>query len=226
MEKFDIKSPKYVSIILLICFIFIMVIWNAYSYLPPKAQYFPEAKQELQLPDDNEGAGVNNEAGVNEDTHSDEETVSKKESGEVSGTIKVDENQGFEEVKVPESAINTEIVVQSETETYPQVFERAEKYMIEKQYVKSLEEFQKASLLAEDNASKATCYEEIANIYGIVKRYGTALAFAQKAYNLAPTTARETLLARLYYKTGDIDKATKRINNVLQRDFIVEGLQK
>ena len=205
-----------------------MVIWNAYSYLPPKGQEFPEAKQELQLPDDNEGTEVNK--GVNreedEDATPDEETAQKEKSREVSGTINVNETQGFEEVSVPESAINTEVVVQSETETYSQVFERAQKYMVEKQYVKSLEEFQKASLLAEDNSSKAACYEEIANIYGIVKRYGTALSFAQKAYNLAPTTARETLLARLYYKTGDIDKATRRINNVLQRDFIVEGLQK
>lgn len=224
MEKFDIKSAKYVSIILLICFIFIMVIWNAYSYLPPKAQDFPEAKQELRLPDDNEGIGVKRE--INEGANSEEENSKEEESREVFGTIKVGENQGFEEVSVPESAINTEVVVQSETETYSQIFERAEKYMFEKQYVKSLEEFQKASLLAENNASKAACYEEIANVYGIVKRYGTALAFAQKAYNLAPTTTRETLLARLYYKTGDIDKATKRINNVLQRDFIVETSQK
>ena len=52
-----------------------------------------------------------------------------------------------------------------------------------------------------------------------MKRYGTALSYAQKAYNTYPTSSREMLLARLYYKTGDLDKATKRMNNVLQRDF-------
>ena len=37
-----------------------------------------------------------------------------------------------------------------------------------------------------------------------------------------PTTSREILLARIYYKTGDIVKATQRINNVLQRDFAAD----
>jgi hypothetical protein len=59
----------------------------------------------------------------------------------------------------------------------------------------------------------------MADVYGIVKRYGTALSYAQRAYNAAPTTSREMLIARLYYKTGEIDKATKRVNNILQRDF-------
>ena len=51
--------------------------------------------------------------------------------------------------------------------------------------------------------------------------YGSALSAAQRAYNLAPSSHREVLLARLYYKTGDIDKATSRVNNVLRRDFSI-----
>ena len=56
----------------------------------------------------------------------------------------------------------------------------------------------------------------------IVKKYGSAMSYAQKAYNLSPSTNRELLLARLYYKTGDVDKATKRVNNILQRDFSID----
>ena len=95
----------------------------------------------------------------------------------------------------------------------------AQKYKKDKQYVKALEEYQKIPTITNDTTTIARSYEEIATIYAIVKRYGTALSYAQKAYNMSPSSSREMLLARLYYKTGDIDKATKRINNVLQRDF-------
>lgn len=88
-----------------------------------------------------------------------------------------------------------------------------------KQYVKALEEYKAIAENSTDANVKARCYEEMADVYGIVKRYGTALSYAQRAYNVAPTTSREMLIARLYYKTGEIDKATKRVNNILQRDF-------
>lgn len=101
-------------------------------------------------------------------------------------------------------------------------FLEAQKYKNSKQYVKAIEEYKAIAAQSTDTNVTARCYEEMADVYGIVKRYGTALSYAQKAYNLAPTSQREMQLARLYYKTGDIDKATKRVNNVLQRDFANE----
>ena len=98
-------------------------------------------------------------------------------------------------------------------------FLSARKNKDEKQYVKALEEYKAIAENSTDANVKARCYEEMADVYGIVKRYGTALSYAQRAYNAAPTTSREMLIARLYYKTGEIDKATKRVNNILQRDF-------
>lgn len=69
---------------------------------------------------------------------------------------------------------------------------------------------------------KADLYEAASTSYGMAKRYGTALAYAQKAYNMSPSTNREVLLARLYYKTGDYSKANDRMNNVMRRDFIAD----
>jgi tetratricopeptide (TPR) repeat protein len=92
----------------------------------------------------------------------------------------------------------------------------------EKQYTKAIMEFKKAASMYDKNDQRATCYAEISDIYAISKRYGTALSYAQQAYNMSPSTNRELMLARLYYKTGDIDKATKRVNNILQRDFELE----
>ena len=59
----------------------------------------------------------------------------------------------------------------------------------------------------------------MAIVYAISKRYGSAISAAQRAYNIAPTSNREMLLARLYYKTGDTERATAKANNVLRRDF-------
>ena len=99
------------------------------------------------------------------------------------------------------------------------IFLDAEKLKKDKQYVKAIEEYQKISTVTNDTNTVAKSYEEIATIYAIVKRYGTALSYAQKAYNMSPSSSREMLLARLYYKTGDMDKARRRVNNILQRDF-------
>ena len=101
--------------------------------------------------------------------------------------------------------------------------ENALKYKNSKEYTKALDEYTNVLKNTSDNDVKAICYQEISYIYAINKRYGTELSYAQQAYNLVPNSERELLLARLYYKTGDIDKASKRVNNVLKRDFFIES---
>ena len=98
----------------------------------------------------------------------------------------------------------------------------AEQYRNDKDYANAISAYKAAAEKAEDTEVKAMCYENTAMVYAIVKKYGSAMSYAQKAYNLSPSTNRELLLARLYYKTGDVDKATKRVNNILQRDFSID----
>ena len=118
-----------------------------------------------------------------------------------------------------ESIDNQELTPEEQVE---KVFATAYKLRSEKQFVKALEEYKKIPELTSDSNLVARSYEETATIYAIVKRYGTALSYAQKAYNMSPSSSREMLLARIYYKTGEIDKATTRINNVLKRDFAAD----
>ena len=102
-------------------------------------------------------------------------------------------------------------------------FDNAIKLKNEKKYQEALNQFVEIAKNNNDDKLKSSCYEEISQIYALNKKYGTALSYAQKSFNLNPNTRRELLLARLYYKTGDITNATKRVNNILQRDFIVEN---
>lgn len=102
-----------------------------------------------------------------------------------------------------------------------QVLNNAKQARENRKFAAAISEYQKAISIATEPSLKADVYEEMALVYAGLKRYGSALAAAQKAYNLAPSSNREILLARLYYKTGDYEKANNRANNVLKRDFPV-----
>ena len=104
---------------------------------------------------------------------------------------------------------------------YNSELSQARKLRNDKKYIEAVTEYQEIISNTEDKALQALCYEEVAVMYASIKKYGSALSVAQKAYNTQPSTSREVLLARLYYKSGNIDKATTRINNVLRRDFSI-----
>ena len=89
----------------------------------------------------------------------------------------------------------------------------------ENDYTNALSEFQKAEENADNDELKAMCYENIAEIYAINRKYGTALSFASKAYKLSPSDTREMLIAKIYYQAGQTDNAITRINNALKKSF-------
>jgi tetratricopeptide (TPR) repeat protein len=98
-------------------------------------------------------------------------------------------------------------------------FFSANKYKSNKDYVKAIDEFSSVAEKTSDRAIKSKCYEEIAYIYAIDKKYGTALSYCQKAYNAYPSSSIELLMARIYYKTGQAEKAKELTERVLNRDF-------
>lgn len=231
-NKFEeFESKKFLIILALICLLLLSLVIGAFQYIPEPA-------------DNNVARNANveeiNESNPSEDeeTNMDEENQEeqKEKSTKKELNIKLpkygDESEKLEDIEeLPTeakeanetSALNEEKSVElTAEEKAEQTLSQGVKYKNNKQYVKAIEEFQKIPAITNDKAINAKSLEEIATIYAIVKRYGTALSYAQKAYNLYPSSSRETLLARLYYKTGDIDKATKRINNVLQRDFSLD----
>ena len=231
MNKYiESNSKKFLIMLLLICVVFLVVIIKAFEYIP--------------VTDKDAVISRNNIENINKPAPDSEETASENENAENIEKKTLDINltpdfvekpktEPLKEEKVVEPLENiTDLpkdAAEANSEAKPveltpeekaeKIFITAQKYRKDRQFVKALEEYQKIPTITNDTATVARSYEEIATIYAIVKRYGTALSFAQKAYNMSPSSSREMLLARLYYKTGDIDKATRRINNVLQRDF-------
>lgn len=221
MDNFDLGKAKLVGIIAIILFIFIMVIANAYQYLPSESKDIPDINTEVNTtaqPDETtaEEKYTSDENTANDETNYKEDPSDYNVARE---TYSSDRLTPLENV----SYDSDENISNTQDKGYDETFANAGTLKEQKQLVKAIDEYKKAYSLAETTKQKAECYEEIANIYALTKKYGTALSFAQKAYNLAPSTNREILLARLYFKTGSTDKASERINNVLRRDFSMDN---
>ena len=214
MNKFNIESAKFVIIIIGICFIFVMVIWHAFDYLPANDsnKTITDTTASMVKESNEEEAKEDSEEEANIDEHEIENSEQKEEAS-------------FKEQNLtPLESISDEKLGVNEIEqerSLDDVLNKAKEYTQENRASNAISEYQKAIKLTDDSKIKAQCYEEIALIYANQKRYGSALSVAQKAYNISPSTSHEVLLARLYYKTGDIDKATNRVNNILRRDFIL-----
>lgn len=212
MDNFDIKSAKFIVFIIVICGIFAALVGNAYRYLPSENDKNTIKLEQKESP----------EFIAEEKEYTEEETVGKKlivkEKDEeiINEKVKREPEKEIEELEVikPEQDNNDNELDNS--------LAKAKKYVEDKDYSKALAEYQKALTLANEDKEKALCYEQIANIHAVSKHYGSALSSAQKAFNLAPTTSREVLLARLYYKTGNPERANQRMQNVLQRDFSMD----
>lgn len=234
MNKYiESNSKKFLIMLLLICLVFLVVIIKAFEYIPV-------TDNDAIISRNNNIENINKPAQSSEDAATDEENSENVEKKTLDINLTPDfvekpKAETPKEDKVAEPLENITdlpsdaVAANSSEDSKPveltpeekaeKAFITAQKYKKDRQFVKALEEYQKIPSITNDTATVARSYEEIATIYAIVKRYGTALSYAQKSYNMSPSSSREMLLARLYYKTGDIDKATRRINNVLQRDF-------
>ena len=209
MDNFDIKSAKFIVFIIVICGIFAALVGNAYRYLPSENDKNTIKLEQKESP----------EFIAEEKEYTEEETVGKKlivkEKDEeiINEKVKPESEKDVEELEVikPDQDNNDNELDNS--------LAKAKKYVEDKDYSKALAEYQKALTLANEDKEKALCYEQIANIHAVSKHYGSALSNAQKAFNLA---SREVLLARLYYKTGNPERANQRMQNVLQRDFSMD----
>lgn len=233
-NNLDINSKKFLIILVVMMLAFVLLIIKAFDIMG-KANEDPLRPQvnmsEVgELGGDNQTTdgqqNENNTANTNTDVEHHVSFVEEEQQKE-SQPAETTNNQTITEPLAPINENNNveeskpiSLTKAQETEL---MFLDAQKLKDEKQYVKALEEYKSILEKNIDSNTNARCYEEMAGIYSIVKRYGTALSYAQKAYSIAPSSNRELLIARLYYKTGDIDKATKKINNILQRDFSVDN---
>lgn len=215
MNKFDLNSAKFISIVIAMCFIFIMVVWHAFDYLPSEV---PNST----LPDLNSQQTTDLQANENKKENEEGEKEEKLENvvERVEELVAVKKEPKQVEIEPFEKIYNeTPETNLEETNNFDSDLNKARNMVNQKLYSEAISEYQNIISNSNNKLLQAQCYEEVAIMYASLQRYGSALSAAQRAYNTSPSISREVLLARLYYKTGNIDKATTRINNVLRRDF-------
>lgn len=206
MEKFDLKSMKFLIAVVVVCVIFVAFLPLAYLNLPEETDNNIPTVEMLSRNNSEPAA----------------EVVAEPETSPRGQRFKKNnKNTNKEEPAVAE---NTEILKVDRVREEPVVdpYEKAMSLRKEQKYESAVYEYQQIAKSTDDLSEQARCYQEIAQTYASIKRYGTALSYAQKAYNTSPSSDREMLMARLYYKTGSIDKATEHVNAILKRDFVEE----
>lgn len=79
MDKFDVRSMKFMGILLLICLVFALVVWRAFQYLP--SDETTQNQQEIIVPEDNTDADIksNDEDSEQADDEDDEEDADDTE---------------------------------------------------------------------------------------------------------------------------------------------------
>ena len=225
MNNFDFETKKFRILLIVICSLFILLIWQAFSYLPQEDENinFQEisqtetslAKKEVEL-DNTEELDNNEEA-----EFLDETIISEDEIDPPPTEIKkiVTQNQ-FKTLTDSESGKILTLEKKEATDIIDNLIEEANILKKEQKYQEAVKKFEEILTICGDNNNvKSEALEEIAILYAKMKRYGSALSFAQKSYNLAPSIEKEMLIARLYYKVGETDRAQMRINNILKREF-------
>lgn len=219
---YNIKMSKYTFCILIICITFAGIVMQAYTYLPSGNKHY-ENISEL----------INNET-ITPQTNNNKEITKenyKEENNEISDNDEDDlenieeKSQNSQEYDRRNHKLNLE-PLETELDKKAQNNNDIEQLLKNANELKNQEKFQEALSIyktahsdSTDEETKAFCLEQISTIYAIERRYGTALSYAQRAYNTIPSTSREVLLARLYYKVGNIEKANSRMENILKRDF-------
>ena len=232
MDNYEFNSKKYIFLIIIVCLMFIIFIIKAFDYLPEKpdisdndsynsTEYINEINKPLNRENINSAQVTADDSKTDPDRHKSGHIdffKPKKTELEETTIIEIDTPTGVKEDITPQNN-NLEYIQTPNSETAFNNFLKGKKYKKENDYTKALSEFQIAEENADNDELKAMCCENIAEIYAINRKYGTALSFATKAYNLSPSDAREMLIAKIYYQAGQTDSAITRINNALKRSF-------
>lgn len=210
MNRFDLKVSKYILIILVVCITFALVVMQAYTYLPDENENNPFPNEyEENIDRNNKTNYTQNDERQNE--------ITRKENSNEDNQYSEEEKNRFKEnlPNIDKSSVeNIE-----NTNSIEKQLKFARELKSQASYREAMSIYKEVYETCDDIKIKGYSLEQIATIHAIEKRYGTALSYAQKAYNTYPNTQKEVLLARLYYKTGDEEKAKTRLEYILKRDF-------
>ena len=184
MNKFNIESAKFVSIVMAMCLIFIVVVVRAYDYLPKNED--KKSYETIQINQTSNSTIKENSSDINPE----EDIVASEDE---------DNKDKLKFIEIDESQLDNSMDIDNKNNSYESSINQANLFVENKEYVSAIKEYQIALKLASNDEESAQCCENLANIYAVIKKYNVALTFAQKAYNTLPNTHRELVLARLYY---------------------------
>ena len=207
MDKFNARTFRLLIFTVAVCILFVVCLPFAYRNVPKNniREYRPSYEMST----------VADEGDIKSDTKNEtykQENSKKKEDKKAKIS---------EEVKITNNLEPIEEFENAKTNMYKEqnLFDKAVTLRKNGNYESAVYEYEKIAKNTDDQKIQANCYEEIARTYASIKRYSSALSYAEKAFNLQSNSDREILLARIYYKTGNSEKATELINSVLKRDF-------
>lgn len=241
MNDLDPKSMRMLMGVTVICIVFSLLVGHAYNvYKPQKSQKASYTQEDITRKVNAEVQRIESEKRREQELKAMERSI----FGGGSANDIVDDEDIPEPVKLPlinkkkkdlpdleplsqddlpmEAKVANGEAVSKVTNAYGEVFASAMKYKKAREYENSLAELKRALSLVENEEQKADCYEQAAIIHAKTKHYGSALSNAHKAYNCHPSASREALLARLYYRTGNVDRANNYIDKVLKKDFSLD----
>lgn len=211
MEYFNNKSIKVLIFMVVCCLLFVIFLPLSYRNVSTNDRQTVNSaniasdETEMQKNDSEENSAEENSEYSEQDSYSDETAESPEQPQ------RTDFSKNLEEIEeLPQAA---------KPQVKDDVFAKANDLRAEEKYESAVYEYEQLAKNSDNAEFKAKCYEEIALTYASMKRFGSGLSYAQKAFNTAPSTERELLLARMYYKTGSADKAQERVNAILKRDF-------
>jgi len=243
MNTGNFNSKKYMIILVSVCVILMILTIKAFDYMESpitdnitdnnnvnKSSVYDINDSRLNLYNSMQNKEVKSGLSDNKDDEEFANNDEQHKTGHFDFMPKSsyrNDNDNFEEIPAPEGA--DEDVISSDNENNDKKLskdEQALKYITNAKGYKNsndisnaLAEYQLAADIADDKEIKAMSYEAIAEIYASQRRFGTALAFASKANNIAPSTSREMLIARINYKAGKTQSAINTTNNVMKKGF-------
>ena len=244
MEKFEFKSWKSLAILTVICLVFIVFVIQAFQYIPQETttvENLVSSREDETVLVENSEVRHEDQAEAEEVGKKDSESIYSYESPEIVADRTLDEYTNDaprkmendklttppreESFKIKENVEPLEPLIDpsiEKREKYHQAEFRAHELIRESNYAGAIEQFMLALEYAETDYDKVNIYDKLALLYGVTKQYKKAIPYAQKAYQIEQTGKREIILTKLYYKSGEVEKATKRINLIMQRDFVLD----
>ena len=223
MDKFDIRTAKLVGILLIILLFlifsigFISNVYQKRSGISIKESSKQEAVVEENSVAENSEEALNSEEATEEEIYEKSGTLYRDDSlfldEETSGKKQFEELKSLDdESDLKQNSING-------SDKLSKLLSDAAENQLNKNYESAIEAYKKAIELADDKFVKADCYESLADIFVQTKKYGSAMGYAQKAYNIKVTPKREFMLAKLYYKTGSTERALQKAEEIFKKDF-------